>query len=170
MNPKKPYDVAIIGAGPGGYVAAIRAAQRGLAVCLIEKSEPGGVCLNWGCIPSKSLIHYASAYHALSDIEMVGVVVDRSGFNYAAVQARSREAARILAGGVAGLLRKNKVELLKATARLAGPGEIVLRAVSMTARSFRPGTSSSPRVRAPWPSPVSNSTNARCFLPQVSSR
>jgi len=126
MNPKKPYDVAIIGAGPGGYVAAIRAAQRGLAVCLIEKSEPGGVCLNWGCIPSKSLIHYASAYHALSDIEMVGVVVDRSGFNYAAVQARSREAARILAGGVAGLLRKNKVELLKATARLAGPGEIVL--------------------------------------------
>lgn len=136
MNAEKTYDVAIIGAGPGGYVAGIRAAQLGLVACVIEKDTPGGVCLNWGCIPSKSLIHHASEYLALKHMETLGVVVDRSGFRYGAVQARSREAAAALAGGVAGLLRKNKVEVIKATASIAAPGRIVLNRGEHDGRSL----------------------------------
>jgi len=123
---EKVYDVAIVGGGPGGYVAAIRAAQLGLSACLIEKDTPGGVCLNWGCIPSKSLIHHASEFLALAHMEGFGVKVDRSGFQYAAVHKQSREAARVLADGVAGLLRKNKVEVFKATGCITAPGEIAL--------------------------------------------
>ena len=123
---EKEYDVAIIGGGPGGYVAAIRAAQLGLSAAVVEKDALGGVCLNWGCIPSKSLIHHATEFRALKDMEALGVRVDRSGFDYAAVHARSRQAADTLAGGVGGLLRKNKVEVVKAVATLAGPRSIAL--------------------------------------------
>lgn len=120
------FDVAIIGGGPGGYVAAIRAAQLGLSAAVVEKEALGGVCLNWGCIPSKSLIHHAGEYRALQDQEAFGVRIDRSGFDYAAVHARSRQAARTLAGGIAGLLRKNGVEVFKASAKLTAPGRLAL--------------------------------------------
>lgn len=133
----KFYDVAIIGGGPGGYVAAIRAAQLGLAVAVIEKDALGGVCLNWGCIPSKSLIHHASEFHALQHMEAFGVRVDRSGFNYGAVHAKSRLAARTLADGVAGLMRKNKVEVIKAKARLTAPGNISLAGSDGSERTMR---------------------------------
>ena len=123
---EKLYDIAVIGAGPGGYVAAIRAAQLGLSVCVIEKDTPGGVCLNWGCIPSKSLIHQAGEYLALKEMESLGVKIDRSGFQYAKVQGKSREVAKTLAGGVAFLLKKNKVELISGTATIAGPGKLSL--------------------------------------------
>lgn len=122
----KTYDVAIIGGGPGGYVAAIRAAQLGLSVAVVEKDALGGVCLNWGCIPSKSLIHHATEFRSLQHMEAFGVRIDRSGFDYAAVHAKSRLAAKTLADGVAGLLRKNKVEVIKAKARLSAPGKITL--------------------------------------------
>ncbi len=122
----KVYDVVMIGAGPGGYVAAIRAAQLGLAVAVVEKDVPGGVCLNWGCIPSKSLIHHASEFRSLQHMEAFGVRIDRSGFNYGAVHAKSRLAAKTLADGVSGLLRKNKVAVFKATARIAAPGKVAL--------------------------------------------
>ena len=71
------YDLVIIGAGPGGYVAAVRAAQLGLQTAVIERDAPGGVCLNWGCIPSKNLIHQADRFHSLGEMEAVGVAVDR---------------------------------------------------------------------------------------------
>src|ERR1039457_2088561 len=121
----KNFDLVVIGGGPGGYVAAIRAAQLGLSVAVIEKDALGGVCLNWGCIPSKSLIHHASEFRSLQHMEAFGVRVDRSGFNYGAVHAKSRLAAKTLADGVAGLLRKNKVEVVKAKARLSAPGKII---------------------------------------------
>ena len=70
------HDVIIIGAGPGGYVAAIRAAQLGLGAVIIEKDEPGGVCLNWGCIPSKNLIHQAEVFHSMKEMEAVGVGIN----------------------------------------------------------------------------------------------
>jgi dihydrolipoamide dehydrogenase len=124
---QKEYDIAIIGGGPGGYVAAIRAAQLGLSVVVAEKETLGGVCLNWGCIPSKSLIHHASEFRALKDMEAFGVRIDRSGFDYAGVHARSRQAANTLADGVGGLLRKNKVEVVKALATLTGSRSIALR-------------------------------------------
>jgi len=116
------YDVTIIGAGPGGYVAGIRAAQLGLKVCILEKDEPGGVCLNWGCIPSKSLIHQAEQFESLKEMEAVGVKVDRESLDYAKVQARSRQAVKALTGGVRGLLKKNKVDLIKGTASIAAKG------------------------------------------------
>lgn len=119
-------DIAIIGAGPGGYVAAIRAAQLGLKVAVIEMDTPGGVCLNWGCIPSKNLIQQAEDYHVLHTLEKLGVKVDRSGLDYGVVQANSRVAASTLAGGVSGLLRKNKVKLIKGRARLAGAGQVTI--------------------------------------------
>lgn len=126
MNTHKTYDLAIIGGGPGGYVAAIRAAQLGLSACVVEKSELGGVCLNWGCIPSKSLIHYANEYVGLKDMESVGVKIDRSSFSYAAVHAKSREAAKTLAAGVAGLLKKNGLEVFRTSASIAAKGRIAL--------------------------------------------
>lgn len=119
-------DIAIIGAGPGGYVAAIRAAQLGLSVAVVERDTPGGVCLNWGCIPSKNLIQQAEEFHTLEAMEKLGVKVDRAGLDYAAVHANSRAAAGALAGGVAGLLRKNKVKVIKGRARLAGPGKVAV--------------------------------------------
>lgn len=132
----KTFDVAIIGAGPGGYVAAIRAAQLGLSACVVEKDTPGGVCLNWGCIPSKSLIHHASEFSQLSAMEALGVRVDRSGFRYGDVHAHSRSAASTLAAGVSGLLRKNKVEVVKAKASIAGPGKLFLDAAGQPRRTI----------------------------------
>lgn len=120
------YDLVIIGAGPGGYVAAIRASQLGLKVAIIEKDTPGGVCLNWGCIPSKNLIHQAEGFHALKAMEAVGVTVDRSGLNYAQVQANSRAVVKTLTGGVTGLLKKNNVELIQGTAKITGRGEVTV--------------------------------------------
>lgn len=149
MSKQKIHDVAVIGAGPGGYVAGIEAARRGLSVCVIEKDTPGGVCLNWGCIPSKSLIHEATQYAALADAEELGIRIDRSGFSYAHVQAKSRQAAATLASGVRGLLRKNGVELLQATARIAGPGSVVLHGgaydgLAIAARNIIVATGSRP--------------------------
>jgi dihydrolipoamide dehydrogenase len=117
-------DLIVIGAGPGGYVSAVRASQLGLKVAVVEKARPGGVCLNWGCIPSKNLIHQAELFHSMQEMEAVGVKVDRSTLDYAAVQARSREVVATLTGGVAGLLKRNKVELIEGTAKIIGKGEV----------------------------------------------
>ena len=99
MDYKFDYDVVIIGGGPGGYVAAIRASQLGLKAAVIEKEKVGGVCLNVGCIPSKALIHQAERYQSLVEIEELGVVVDRSGFDYKYVFNKSRKAAEALSKG-----------------------------------------------------------------------
>lgn len=119
-------DLIIIGAGPGGYCAAIRAAHLGLKTAIIEKDEPGGVCLNWGCIPSKSLIHQAYTFHSLIEMENIGVSIDRSSLDYARVHATSREAVKKLTSGVAGLLKKNNVEYYKGTAKITSRGEVTL--------------------------------------------
>ena len=118
------YDVVILGAGPGGYVAAIRAAQLRLSVAIVEKEKPGGVCLNVGCIPSKSLIHQAEVFHSGSALEKMGVAVDRTGFDYSKVYAASRKAADTLSKGVAFLLKKNGVEVIAGTGMLQSPHEV----------------------------------------------
>ncbi|MDP2790863.1 MAG: dihydrolipoyl dehydrogenase [Rectinemataceae bacterium] len=111
---ERSFDVVILGAGPGGYVAAIRAAQLGLTVAVIEKDTPGGVCLNIGCIPSKALIHQATLFHeGKALLERTGAKVDISGFDYSKVWRSSRLAADRLSKGVQFLLKKNKVELIK---------------------------------------------------------
>ncbi len=112
------YDLVVIGAGPGGYVSAIRASQMGLKVALVEKDKPGGVCLNVGCIPTKTLIHYAHIYSSISSLKKMGLEVT-SSLNYKYVFQQSRKAAQTLSRGVTFLLKKNKVEYI------TGFGEIL---------------------------------------------
>ena len=123
---KNQYDVVIIGAGPGGYVAAVRAAQLGLKTAVVEKEAPGGVCLNWGCIPSKNLIHQAEIFESLADMESVGVGVDRASLDYGKVQAKSRQVVKTLTGGVASLLKKNKVDYVKGAATITSSREVTV--------------------------------------------
>jgi len=126
VSDQKAYDVIIIGAGPGGYVAGIRAAQLGLKVCVVEKDKPGGVCLNWGCIPSKNLIHQARIFHERRELEDMGLSIDTGNFDYTRVQHKSREATQRLNTGVEYLLKKNRVDLVQGTARIVDRGKIEL--------------------------------------------
>lgn len=118
------YDVVILGAGPGGYVAAIRAAQLKLSVAIIEKEKPGGVCLNVGCIPSKSLIHQAELFASATALEKMGMTIDRTSFDYIKVHRASRKAADTLSKGVAFLLKKNGVEVITGTGVMQSPHEV----------------------------------------------
>ncbi len=140
------YDVLIIGAGPGGYVGAIRAAQLGLSVCLVEKHKVGGVCLNIGCIPSKSLIHQAETFSHISDLERMGVTIDPSSFSYKKVFEKSRVVADNLSKGVSFLLKKNGVVLLEGTAVITGDHEVSVDGEPpVTAGSIIIATGSLPR-------------------------
>jgi dihydrolipoamide dehydrogenase len=121
----REFDLVIIGSGPGGYVCAIRAAQLGLSVAVVEREAPGGVCLNVGCIPSKALIHRAGLFvEGRAAIEEAGGKVDLSLFDYEKVWKKSREAASRLSMGVRFLLKKNGVEYVEGRARLDGPGRV----------------------------------------------
>ena len=112
------YDVAIIGAGPGGYVAAIRAGQLGLKTVVVERDELGGICLNWGCIPSKALLRNAEVLHLFRRAEEFGVSFDNFRYDFGVAIDRSRKVVTTLTRGVAALLKKNKVEHIKGEARL----------------------------------------------------
>jgi dihydrolipoamide dehydrogenase len=112
------YDILFIGAGPAGYVGAIRASQLGLKTAVVERDKLGGVCLNIGCIPSKALIEQASRYSVLEELSKLGLTYDTAGFDYSKVQGFSRTAADRLSKGVDFLLKKNKVEVLYGTAQL----------------------------------------------------
>jgi len=120
------FDVVVLGAGPGGYVAAIRAAQLGKKVALVEKEKLGGVCLNVGCIPSKSLIHQAALFSAREGLEAMGVKIDASGFDFARVAAASRRVADRLSKGVAFLLKKNKITVIAGHGRITGIHEVTV--------------------------------------------
>lgn len=120
-------DLIVIGAGPGGYVAAIRAAQLGMKAILVERDKLGGVCLNIGCIPSKALIHQAEIVRQIPDLQAMGIAVDASGLDYMKVFRKSRQAADKLSRGVQFLLEKNKVQVIKGVARLTGPQEATLQ-------------------------------------------
>lgn len=141
------YDLIVIGAGPGGYVAAIRASQLGLRTAVIEKDSPGGVCLNWGCIPSKSLISQAQKYSSLKDLQKMGVEFNTDNFDYAAVYKKSRIAATKLSKGVEFLLKKNSAELIRGTGKITGPNEVTVdQGEKYTAKYILIATGSRPRV------------------------
>ncbi|MDR2692770.1 MAG: dihydrolipoyl dehydrogenase [Chitinispirillales bacterium] len=129
MSTSYDYDLLVIGSGPGGYVAAIRGAQLGLRAAAVERGSVGGVCLNIGCIPTKALIRQAEIYRNKGRLESMGVRIDTSGFRYENVFNASRKAAETLSKGVAYLLKKNKVELITATARLVSEHEVSVSAV-----------------------------------------
>ncbi|MDX1385149.1 MAG: dihydrolipoyl dehydrogenase [Thermoanaerobaculia bacterium] len=119
------YDLAVIGSGPGGYVAAIRAAQLGMRVAVVEEDRPGGVCLNWGCIPSKALLTGAELVETLrSHGETFGVTADGLTLDYAKVVAHSRKTAERLCRGVQSLFKKNQIQLVAGRGRVAGAGVV----------------------------------------------
>ncbi len=145
MSTDHTYDLIVIGAGPGGYVAAIRARQLGLKTAVVEKDKPGGVCLNVGCIPSKALIHQAEIFSSASALTELGVKVDVSGFDYGRVFKKSRAAAERLSRGVQFLLKKNGVDYIPGTARLASAHEVVVDGKTLTAANVLVATGSRPR-------------------------
>jgi dihydrolipoamide dehydrogenase len=123
----KEYDVAVIGAGPGGYVAAIRAAQLGLNTVVIEREHLGGICLNWGCIPTKALLRSSEVFHLMHRAKDFGLKADGVGYDLDAVVKRSRGVAKQLASGVGHLLKKNKATVIMGEAKLAGKGKIAVK-------------------------------------------
>jgi dihydrolipoamide dehydrogenase len=120
------FDVIIIGAGPGGYVTAIRAAQLGFKTAIVEREHLGGICLNWGCIPTKALLRSAEIYHYMKHAKDYGLSADNISYDAAAVVRRSRSVSGRLNGGVGGLLKKNKVQVIWGEAKLMKPGEVVV--------------------------------------------
>ena len=126
-----PYDILIIGGGPGGYVAAIRAAQLGFKTAVVEREHLGGICLNWGCIPTKALLRSAEIYHYAQHPEAYGLKIEgKVTFDPAAVVKRSRGVSAQLNGGVAFLLKKNKVDVIWGEATISKVGEVTVGASS----------------------------------------
>lgn len=119
------YDCIVIGSGPGGYVAAIRAAQLGLKTACVEREAPGGVCLNWGCIPTKALLKSAEMYQHLTHAADYGLSVGEAGYNFPAIIDRSRAVVDKMTNGVKFLFKKNKVDLIMGSGRLE-PGNTVV--------------------------------------------
>ncbi|MDR6775735.1 dihydrolipoyl dehydrogenase [Azospirillum palustre] len=120
------YDVIIIGGGPGGYVAAIRAAQLGLHTAVVERENLGGICLNWGCIPTKALLRSAEVLRNAKHANDYGLVIQNPGFDLDKVVQRSRKVANQLNNGVKHLLKKNKVTVIEGAAKLAGKGLVAV--------------------------------------------
>jgi len=134
----KVYDIIVIGAGPGGYVAAIRAAQLGLKAIVVEREHMGGICLNWGCIPTKAMLRSSEVYDLMHRAKEFGLSVGDINYDLDAVVSRSRGIAKQLNGGVTHLLKKNKVESLMGDATITALGKVsVITAkgdVSLTAK------------------------------------
>ncbi len=123
---EQTFDIAIVGSGPGGYVAAIRAAQLGMKVAIIERDALGGICLNWGCIPTKALLRTADIFSTLHHLEEFGLSAKDISYDAKKVVERSRKVAKQLSDGVKFLMRKNKITVIEGTAKLAGKGKLSL--------------------------------------------
>jgi dihydrolipoamide dehydrogenase len=121
---EQAFDLIVLGGGPGGYVAAIRAAQLGMKTAVVEREHLGGICLNWGCIPTKALLRSSEINHLLHHLGEFGFSADHISFDAAKVVARSRAVAKQLSSGVAHLLRKNKVTVFDGQGALAGPHKL----------------------------------------------
>ncbi|MDG2298711.1 MAG: dihydrolipoyl dehydrogenase [Planktomarina sp.] len=122
------YDLIVVGAGPGGYVAAIRAAQLGLKTAIVEREHMGGICLNWGCIPTKAMLRSSEIYELMERADEFGLSIQKIDYNLDAIVKRSREIAKKLNGGVTHLLKKNKVSTIIGEASIIKPGEVLVKA------------------------------------------
>ncbi|MBO9472051.1 dihydrolipoyl dehydrogenase [Shimia sp. R10_1] len=124
---EKSFDMIVIGAGPGGYVAAIRGAQLGLKVAIVEREHMGGICLNWGCIPTKAMLRSAEVFHLMERAADFGLKAEGIGYDIDAVVKRSRGVAKQLSSGVAFLMKKNKVEVFMGEATLPAKGKVSVK-------------------------------------------
>jgi dihydrolipoamide dehydrogenase len=122
------FDIIIIGSGPGGYVTAIRAAQLGFKVAIVERAYLGGICLNWGCIPTKALLRSAEIFHYLQHAKDYGLVAEKVAFDPSAVVKRSRGVSKRLNDGVGFLMKKNKVSVIWGEAAIDAPGKVTVKA------------------------------------------
>lgn len=150
MAAQAGYDVAVLGGGPGGYVAAIRAAQLGLKVAVIEKADLGGICANWGCIPTKALLHTAEVFAALREGAALGILVDNPRVDFGKVIGRSRAVADNQRKGVAFLLKKNGIDHLAGSGALqpgsSGRAQLVFEGQPVEARHIVLATGARPKA------------------------
>src|SRR5436190_23645796 len=120
------YDCVVIGSGPGGYVAAIRAAQLGLKTAVVESDEVGGRCLNYACIPAKAVLRVADVLQEIRDADDFGIKVGEPTVDFDAVNERRLKVIKTLVGGVSGLFKKNSIDLIEGEARLGGDGRVLV--------------------------------------------
>src|SRR5581483_6511273 len=146
--PDASYDCIVIGSGPGGYVAAIRAAQLGMKTAVVEKDRVGGRCLNYACIPAKAVLRSADVLTEVREAAEFGVKVADPEIDYAAISKRRQKVISTLTGGVAGLLKKNGVELIEGEGSLGGPGTVTVGEQQIGARAIILATGS---VKRPIP-------------------
>src|SRR3954447_16179033 len=117
------YDCIVIGSGPGGYVAAIRAAQLGMKTAVVEKDKVGGRCLNYACIPAKAVLRVADILSEIDDADEFGIEVGGREIDFSKVSARRAKVVKTLTGGVGGLFKKNKIDVLEGEGSLSGDGK-----------------------------------------------
>ena len=136
------FDIVIIGSGPGGYVTAIRAAQLGFRTAIIERAYLGGICLNWGCIPTKALLRSAEIFHYMQHAKDYGLAAEKPSYDAAAVVKRSRGVSKRLNDGVGFLMKKNKVSVIWGEAAIEAPGKVTVRSANAEAPkgALGPGT------------------------------
>src|SRR5215213_9288101 len=120
------YDLIVLGSGPGGYVAAIRAAQLGLKTAIVEREVLGGICLNWGCIPTKALLRSAEILHHIKHADEFGLSAGKVGFDLKKVIERSRGVAAQMNRGVTGLMKRNKIDVHMGTGKITAPGKLTV--------------------------------------------
>ncbi|WP_287980699.1 dihydrolipoyl dehydrogenase [Sphingomonas sp.] len=121
------YDLIVLGSGPGGYVAAIRASQLGMKVAIVERERLGGICLNWGCIPTKALLRTSEIYHYMTHADAYGLKAENVGFDLGKIVDRSRKVAGQLNAGVKGLMKKNKVTVVEGVGTVTGKGKLSVK-------------------------------------------
>ena len=121
------FDLVVLGSGPGGYVAAIRASQLGMKVAIVERERLGGICLNWGCIPTKALLRTSEVYHYMTHAASYGLTCEKPGFDLGKIVERSRKVAGQLNAGVKGLMNKNKIKVCEGVGTLTGKGKLSVK-------------------------------------------